>query len=283
MNKKLHTDCPGYEDISAFFDDELDVNSPEYFHIKECQSCQLELEAYRKVDRSIKSEFSDAVPDGFADDLIVAIRARQKREASSDPLPFRGLLRVAALFLICGIVVYALITASSGPIVVNTVISPSEPLVFLNNKQPYQDFSNCCFQPSRKYAAGTENSIDMRKFMNVSVGNSNEKYLPGFKDQSKRTAFIKPIVSQTWSVDNLQRAEGEIAKFADSSRIEKNKSGNLVAKFDLTKKELAELVRRYKKSGFRLLSPSQPQPEQTIFAGNQDDKVKYTATFVEPE
>jgi len=284
MNKKLHTECPGYEDISAYFDGELDVDSPEYSHIKECKYCQSELKAYGMIDTSIKSEFSDAVPDDFAENLIISIRAREKSDVCTDPLPFRKFLRVAALFLVCGIVLYSLIPRNRSQITPSLNPTIAKPIVFLDKDIPSGGFNDYRFKPSRKYAAGTHNVIDMGKFMHVSTTAYPEKEsFPDTTSTGDPSAIIKPIVNQTWSVDNLHNARNELVKISDPSNLETDKNGNLVAKFNLTKKELAELVREYETAGFRLISPSQPQPEQTTFAGHPKDKVLYTATFVEPE
>jgi hypothetical protein len=282
MDKKLNIECPDFEDISAYFDNELDVTSPEYIHIKTCELCQQELEACSKIDFSIKREFREGVPDGFAEGLIASIKAEEMRDASPAPLGFRKILRVAALFFICGVAAYFIISGTDTvvPATSSVDLSP-EPLVFLNKKEvlraPYH------FQPLRKAAAGTENSIDMKKFMNVSSGTSGGEYLSGLTCSNKHTAFIKPVVKQIWSVDNLHRVKDKILEFAVASNIRADRKGNLVAQFNLTKKELAEFVRYCKKSGFRLLSPSQPQPEETTFLGNKNDKVSYTATFVLPQ
>jgi hypothetical protein len=283
MDKKLNIECPDFEDISAYFDNELDVTSPEYIHIKTCELCQQELEACRVISLSIKGEFKKAVPDDFADNLITSIRAKEKVDATPKRFPLRTALRVAAMLVLSGIIVYSLITTQSSSTPSPIVRKDAVPLVFLNKKTPYSDSLNHRFQPSRRYAAGTENSIDMRNYLHVSTGGDDDEGLSGISDRSDSVAVIKPIVNQTWSVDNFSMVKGEIAKLADLPKIEKNGNGNLVLKCNPTKEELAELVRHFEGAGFRLLSPSQPQPEQVTFSGNKNDKVLYTATFVVPQ
>ncbi len=62
MSDNLHIECPSYEDISAFFDGELDPSTSAYAHIEKCEKCREQLEAYKKVSDSFKEELKNSVP-----------------------------------------------------------------------------------------------------------------------------------------------------------------------------------------------------------------------------
>jgi hypothetical protein len=91
-------------------------------------------------------------------------------------------------------------------------------------------------------------------------------------------------VRQTWSVTNLAIAKKIFLASIpvnEKTNASENRNGDLILKVALTKKELAKLVRECSADGFKLLSPTQPQPEQNVFAGDSDTKVFYTAVLVQ--
>jgi hypothetical protein len=68
-----------------------------------------------------------------------------------------------------------------------------------------------------------------------------------------------------------------IAVFKDSDPY-----GNALLSCRTTKRNLVELTRRFHDEGFKLLSPSQPQPESTVFPGKASDSVSYQAVLAQP-
>lgn len=282
MNRKLHKDCPGFEELSAYFDGELDSSSLEYKHIESCDHCRDELESLRKVSDSIKQEFLLEVPDDFAAEMIVAIKERKKKEKGVRPFQFRTIIRVAALFVITSLIIFHLIPQQEKIAKVQLPQKKVEPLIFLGRPILTDNLTALQAPPSRSYAAGTHNSIDLRKMMNVSTGNMARELITLPPDKNNQTAFIHPKVHQVWSVDNLGSAKKQMLQLAPSAKFTTDDT-NIIMRVELTKKNLAELVRNCKLKGFRLLSPSQPQPEQRVFSGNQGDRVFYTATLVEPK
>lgn len=284
MKETLNIQCPDYEDVSAFVDGELDSLSSEFTHIQSCDKCLKRVEEYRKLNSSINDILLSAVPEGFAENLLADIKKRQEQVPDKDsgkPIPFLLFMKVAAIFVVMGIVFFIFKNDdfSGGGLDPDT----SDPLVFLDNPVPSRSFSKLEFPPTRENASLGSHSMDIRKLMNVSSGNYKDSDLFDFQDSSDCVACIQPKVSQVWSVDNLSDAEKEFAKFTDNSEFAKDENGNGVIVLKLTKKELAELVRKCKTAGFRLLSASQPQPEQITFSGNQNDKVCYTATLIQAE
>ena len=282
MKNKLHKECPGFEELSAYFDGELDSSSLEYKHIATCKNCRDELEAFQKVSDAIKQEFLAEVPDGFANKIIIGIKKREEENSVLKPFPLKALMRVAALVIISSLIILDLIPREKN----NETLQPQqkelEPLVFLNRSTLSNHLTSVQSAPSRSYAAGAHNAIDIRKMVNVSTGNMPSELISLPFDNSKKIAQIPLEVHQVWSVDSLPIAQKQIMQLIPSARFARgNKS--ITMRANLTKKNLAEFVRHFKGEGVRLLSPVQPQPEQRVFAGNQNKKVDYSATLVEPE
>ena len=283
MNKKSNKDCPEFEELSAYFDGELDPSSSVYKHIESCETCKNELESLRRVSDSIKQEFAAEVPDDFPVRIIASIKERQEKKMAAKPFPLNTAIRIAALFIISALIVFNLIPKEENIAKSQSSQKAIEPLVFLNRPTLAGSLTALPPPPSRRSASGANGTIDLRRMMNVSTGNMSDEILSLPPDQTAESAVIRPEVHQVWSVDNLDSAENQIAKFAPSAKFAKDATGNRVMNVQLTKKELAELVRECKAAGFRLLSPSQPQPEQKVFAGRENDKVLYNAVFVKPE
>ncbi len=285
MNHKLNIGCPDYEDVSAFLDGEL-ASSSEYKHIEKCVICQKRLEEYRKVNYSIRKELQDSVPENFAVDILAKVREKKERKARKKNAKFFNFplfMKVAALFIVTVAILFMVLPERISKD--NETFDPvsSEPLVFLNEPVIPGHITNLQFPPGMQHADVGSDSIDIGDLMNVSSGNLNDMDFCDIEDKNGNVASIAPEVTQAWSVDNMKSAEKKFAKFAKNAKFTIDKNGNAVAKLKLSKKELAELVRRCKEASFRLLSPNQPQPEQITFAGNQDDKVSYTATIIQAE
>ena len=282
---KNETVCPHYEEVSAFFDNELDPLSPEYRHIKECDKCANLLEEFSTIRKMVDKELEDAVPDNFTENLIAALERRLDTEnLPAERKLFPMLMRVAALLFLAGVMLYVLLPANNKEEPGESIASASaEPLIFLNKATPPSTLSSLDIPSPHRVANEDNGAIDVNNLINVSSnrGIDDADYSALLKSEEPKVASIAPEVSQVWSVDNLTAAKEKVAEFADNVKFADNPDGNIVFKASLTKKQLAELVRRCKDAGFRLLSPSAPQPEQTTFAGNGNEKVNYSGLMVE--
>ncbi len=282
MNTNNNNNCPSFEELSAYFDSELDQFSLEYAHIQNCDKCQRELDAYTKVSVMLKEELSNSVPDDFSAHMINSLKRRRKRDSSVDVSPFGFFFKVAALLVLSGIIVVALIPHKSNIVQQQVSDTKVAPLIFLDKLTPSGSYTHSQLPPSRRSAAGASDSIDITNMMQVSTGQMGDENLYTSSENKDSVAVIHPKVKQVWSVDSLKHAEMQFAQFAEVAKFATNNS-SITMTLKLSKKNLAQFVRNCKEDGFRLLSPSQPQPEQTHFAGNKNDSVLYTATFVQSE
>ena len=282
MKDKLHKDCPGFEELSAYFDNELDSSSLEYKHIEKCDICKRELEGFKIVSDSIKKELQLKVPDDFAREVIAGIKKRNEAEKVVKSFPLKGIMRTAALFIITSLIIIDLLPIDRNQKLHQKVQAKAEPLIFLNKLTDSNHLTSFQNIPSRSYAAGANDAIDLRKMINVSTGSSPSEFISIPNGNREHTAVIPPVVHQVWSVDNLSDVHKQIQQLSPHAKLASN-ARDLTMRGKLTKKEVAEFVRNCKQKGFRLLSPTQPQPEQQVFLGNPNDKISYSATFVKPE
>lgn len=284
MKTKLQKDCPDYEDVSAFLDGELDPSSSVYNHIDSCEKCRKRVEEYRKINLSISKELASAVPDNYAANLVSSIKKRQAKENNiSDKklFPFHIIMKVAAIVIVSA-VAFFIVSDRIKPEQNDFDPATAEPLVFLNKPDAVVKLSQLNLLNGNEKFPDSD-SIDMNDLMNVSMGKQNDNDLINKDNTENPVAFIHPEVSQAWSVDDLSEAETKISEFAENVKFTEDRNGNVAFTLTLTKEELAEFVRKCKAAGFRLLSPVQPQPEQTTFAGKKDDKVSYNAVLIKSE
>ena len=277
--------CPQFEDISAYVDGELDESTSEFIHIESCKFCKETVNELQAIDSELAIELDVAVPEDFTKNLLQSL---QKKTQKTAPQPkiilLNRIMRIAALFVLSAGIFFILFnkTESLKQEKESSTIE-TRPLVFLNNTAVTHKKSSLKFPPAPPQA--DSNSIDIRNLTNVSTDSTSDiiNYADiGRLHKKQPTATIPPEVNQTWSIDNIKDAVNKFANFATTARFGKDSYGNPVIRVELTKKELAELVRKCESAGFRLLTPNQPQPEQTVFEGNSNSKVSYTATLVSP-
>ena len=88
--------------LSACLDGELPEaeNQETAEHLRVCAACNAALEQMRKADSLLDADVPPPVPHGFADRVMVAAKAKERRPTSM-PVPlWRALLRIAAAVLI---------------------------------------------------------------------------------------------------------------------------------------------------------------------------------------
>jgi phosphopantothenoylcysteine synthetase/decarboxylase len=126
----------------------------------------------------------------------------------------------------------------------------------------------------------------MSDFRTVATGEGvgSPRYILNNPLKTAQPGVITENVRQTWSVANLAIAKKIFLESLPANvktNVLRDSDGDLTLKVVLTKKALAELVRKCSAGGFKLLSPSQPQPEQNVFAGDSGAKVHYSAILVQ--
>ena len=276
--KKLK--CPDTECVSAYFDGELSAESAEFAHIKECQECQKCLKSYQVLADKLKEEFAVATPGNLSDRIIAGVKKRSHINSGKNIINFSMLLRVAALFVISAFALFLMLPGNTPENNRPTETTPTPE--FLNIDIPQRSMTTMKF-PSRDRIAADNGSIDLKDFFPASTS-ARRKINFVDDDATEKPAFIPKNVKQVWVVKDLDSGIRQFAKFAENNNIKKTtkkNKGNIEVNLKLTKLQLVELVRQCHNAGFKLLSPSQPQPEQTTFAGNKDDIVNYQALFTD--
>lgn len=273
---KLKT-CPDIEFVSAYFDNELDSGSAEFAHIKNCPECQKQIQTYQKLADTLKAELSSAVPKDIAKKILNGIEQRKLLEKQPS-FNYMAMMKIAAMFIIIGLV-WILALPENTP--ENNTDKTVDPIPeFLNLQADGNNNLSTLEFPDHKQIAGKNGTIDWDHFFPTSTNQNNEI---NFVDESKedQPAEIPPVVIQVWVVKDLNNSLKKFAEFTknDNLQINKDRNENKEVNLKISKLDLVELVRKCHKAGFKLLSPTQPQPEQNIFTGNKNDIVDYQATF----
>ena len=126
--------------------------------------------------------------------------------------------------------------------------------------------------------ANVNDTIDLNNFFPVSTKPIQWLINKNKSTNQKRIATIDKNVEQVWLSKNKKVALEKIKKLSKKiTKIDQMKDGNIKITFALTKIELVYLVNELISLKYKLLSPSQPQPEENRFTGNKEDKVIYTA------
>jgi len=293
--KKDGSGCPSFESVGAYFDNELDPSSADYAHIAECAECRKRLEDYRGIADSLISELDAAVPAGLVGGIKLELKREELRGKSGSVLPFKPLLRVAALVAVSSFAAFLLFRGNvaehashASPPAVAVADTPSSPLVFLGDAKPSPEKSAA--SASRKHEAETldEGGLDYGSLTPVDSSGTKTDPRPAV-GENKPAATTEPIageVKHTWSISDSNRAEKAFRRLAKGLGIavfkDSDPYGNTILSCRTTKKNLVELTRRFHDEGFKLLSPAQPQPERTVFPGKASDSVSYQALLARP-
>ncbi len=273
MNEKTENvtsrtaDCPDPEVISAFYDGELDSGSAEYKHIEQCPGCQAVLKSYDAINTGLKEGF--AAPDDLADRISKLVNKRIANEKlyRKKTINFPLILKVAAMFfIVVGLGVFAL-----------NLIRDAK-VKQIDDMQHELELGN----PANYNPGGSIRQEDLQP---ISFGPDGS---PKTKLSAEKTTpvDIADNVKQVWVVKNIVGAKGKIDKIVKFLKISdpaytRGKTSNSVQlKAKLSKLQLVNFVRLCERSGFELLTPDAPQPEQTHFNGKGSEKVRYIADFV---
>ncbi|MCK5844470.1 MAG: zf-HC2 domain-containing protein [Victivallales bacterium] len=287
LKSDIDSKCPSLETVSAYFDGELDAESPDARHIKKCPECAEHLKYFAKLAVDLKKEMSFFTPGGYGEGLQAILKKRVKREGSEEALQFPFILKVAAMFAGAALIILTLLTDECESPKTQSSLPSADPIVFLGDEKSFgaRDMTSLPV-PASDSNALVDSTINMSDLTPVGTGATG--YRPRLKLKASpavdKAGIITKNVRQTWSVPNIQKAEKFFIESTPSkarATATENSDGNLTLKVALTKKELAELVRGCSAAGFKLLSPAQPQPEQQIFAGDAETKVSYTAVLVQ--
>lgn len=283
MERDSDSKCPSQETVSSYYDGELDADSLDARHIKNCPACSEHLKYFAKLATDLKKEMSFFTPDGYTESLREVLKKRVKQEVTSPPLSFPFLLKISAMFAGAALIIITLLTDDGKCPAIPSFSRSADPIVFLGDAKNVGSKEMTSLPvPSSDANGFADSTIDMSNFHHVATGANTgvtTRFKPTTSTKVDKPKVIMANVRQTWSVSDLGKAE-KVFRRANATFV-KNKDGNLRMNVVLTKKELANLVRASFNAGFKLLSPAQPQPEQKVFEGDSDTKVSYTAILVQ--
>lgn len=257
-----HEKCPAPEIVSAYCDGELSPDSAEAKHIESCPVCQNLLKSYKAIGEGLKNGVSAKVPVDIVSNIKAGVHKKLKAEAiKKTPMSFPVIaFRAAAAFIICGILTLYTLESIKTLDKGGTAVS--------GESEHDTNFFTANVQPSGE--------IPLESFSPVSFREG---------DQAK-DIVIPDKVHQVWTVGNPDAAADKFIAYAKKLGVpaekcmETKKKNAASVELNLTKKQLVDLVRKCHLTGFRLVSPDAPQPEQNSFAGKADSKVNYKADFI---
>ncbi len=303
MNKKTQDNaaaCPEPELLSAHFDGEERLSEEQRSHVDVCETCGLRIGDYGRIASGLKCGLESSVPSDLVERVKFAVKAKLESEgAAPNPEPRRidfpfWISSLAAGLSVCALGAY-MVTHMEGqkPKAKEALVAVAAPVA----TQPREIALSPALKPSelsvpngQAPAASSFGAIDLSQLSSVSFGGDDGTRLIASSvddaSQAQRPASIDPLVKHVWlaSAPNdaqakLQRIVAAIGLDSKDLAIRPSDAG-LKAVFDINRRQAAILVRACKSSGFELLSPQQPQPEQKVFDGNGLEPVHYEASFL---
>jgi len=279
MQSRRRDGCPDIESVSAYFDGELPASSPEARHIATCQECAKELKAFAELAARFKLALAEAVPADLGDKIVKAVEDERERAQSYVGIPFpRLVLRMAALFAVaCGAAVFYFQAGKP--------VAPAS--AGTAHKAPAEDAMTAHFA----VAPEDDDLIGGISFNNVipvsSDGARMDYVIPG---RQGRIATIGDNVRQVWVVKDLAKSAAALSGAmrragvkADDIAVDPEPGlshSRILVAATMSKRQLAALVKECDREGFSLMSDAQPQPEQTLFSNQENEKVDYVADLV---
>lgn len=265
--------CPDNEIISAYYDGELDGESPEALHISSCPECAKILESYADMDKALKNKFTCEIPANLTEKVKKTIHRRINAEKRiSIPFPVL-LLRIAASLFIASVILFY----------VSSLVKDREIKTAATSKHEI-----------RKNVSGGLGIIPFEDYVKASFrAPPVSTPLLTAPDTANRTGKIEKSaalpdkVSQVWVTRNIEKLPSLISTLtakagisSENTNITINDGNTANLDMKLSKGQLFNFVRLCKNSGFELLSPHAPQPEQKVQQGTENEDVNYNASFV---
>lgn len=283
MNKIIHKNqCPSPEVVGDLFDGTLDFKSEDYRHIKQCNKCQKVLVAYAMLDKHIKknAQINDIEP------LVQSIRKNVWQMIEAKPAKlnlFDFMLRTAAGVVIAGGITYLIFSQYFMSAKVEKTVGIHSQLTSSGNQVNTQTFPYYTGTEYQHLPGSNSNGIPVRSLIGANYGNKfspifiSEKDAPG-----SAPVAIGTNVRQVWMTGDMKSSNKKLhfalerTGIADKNIFLVNENGFMQLQMVMTKSQLVNFVKNCEQTGFELISPQAPQPEQNEFVGNANDPVYYS-------
>lgn len=280
-------ECLSVENLSAELDGEYHFSPEEQQHLAHCDRCRNLYESYRVVDDALTRALMVNCPRDAAFRIRKSVNRRLDRMA---PMHVHKPIRFSAFAAkIAAIVVFA---AMAGY------------LVFIDN--PYFDDPSEVPCPVKSSAAAKRNipadsgssaifpgGVDIR---NLRLAAAGEPAAFRFTEPSaasvkaEHAAEIPESVKHVWlfnSAGKTEKIEKPLRNALEAAgvpldqvRIAATPEHGLRVNLQLTRRQCVMLTRQLAAQQFQLVSPTQPQPEQRLFAGTGEELVEYEAVLL---
>ncbi len=281
--------CPGFAELSSA----MDQVEPEFGrwsdHCQSCSACRKILKDMQMTDAAVKNciefESSKAGPITAAikREFYRKIELEQRKKCHSRSNAKLALQLAAALMICCTVIFWALRgTIYSTPPSVSQSSTSSidlDDFPYYSNAEVDQDNL-----PRKTFS---ENTVTLHDFMPAGYG-SDPVFIDHAFNQAKKKAVpadIAGVVNHVWIVKDLNTMGEELSHL--ESKIEGRHALDIKCGLDevtltgkISKLHLVKLVKLLHDSGFELISPQSPQPEETLFRGEPSTQVYYSSCFV---
>jgi len=278
-------ECLSVENLSAELDGEYQFSPEEQQHLAHCDRCRNLYESYRVVDDALSRALMVNCPHDAAFRIRKGVNRRLDRMA---PMKEHRPIRFSAFAAkVAAIVVFA---AMAGY------------LIFIDN--PYFDDTPEMPGPAasaaaeKNIAAGKEpvplypDGVDIRNLRLAAAGEpaAFRFTMPSAAAvKAEHAAEIPEAVKHVWLFNSAGKTETfekplrnalETAGIPlDQVRIAVTPERGLRVNLQLTRRQCVMLTRQLAQQ-FQLVSPTQPQPEQRLFAGTGEELVEYEAVLL---
>lgn len=277
MNKEIKKlECPTKEDLSAFFDNELDSSLDYSDHIKNCSKCQETIKSYKEIERHIKESLTIEAPQELSRKVMKRIAKYKNEKNNPQLIYYPQLLKFAAMIAIIAFSIFILTPKDEKRS--NKITTSINSLSLTQKEIKKRALSTQEIPKENDIYNNANDTIDLNNFFPASTKPIQWLINKNKSEDQKRAVTIDKKVEQVWLLQNPEIALRKIKKLSKKIiKTDRMKSGNIKLTFALTKIELVYLVKELISLKYKLLSPSQPQPEENRFTGNKEDRVIYTA------
>ena len=277
--------CIAPENLSAWIDGEYELTPEEREHLEHCERCSSLRKSYQSVTDALKKALDVECPENLAERLVLGVREKLKAESPAFSAGahhyWAWTARIAAMLVLLGLIGY--FVYQDDGIAGRKKNKNTEPEVV--TVAPRAGETQLRPVPGVSFRGG----VDIGNTRFTATGDSvtfSDASLP----QVERLARIEPKVRQVWiygkdgSPAGIERTLRTLCgKFGiPLSRVRMNVapgSSELNAVLQVTSYQAAMLARALKDAGYQLVSPAQPQPEQTRFIGTGREMVEYSLVF----
>ena len=281
QSAKAENVCIAPENLSALIDGEYELTPKESEHLKHCKICSALLKSFQAVADAVGKTLDFECPERLSERLVLGVReklGREERKKAADHRHFWSwATRIAAMLVLLGLIGYFAFK-DGGVASGYKKASPEEVVVAPGG-------SNAEWRP-----APPKYGIDITNTRLAATNAPSVKFSDAAVAQVEKVAKIEPKVRQLWIYDRKQ-------KLADVERTLRNVIGKLSipwssvkmnvspgstelkAFFNINSYQTVLLARALKDAGYSLVSPVQPQPEQTHFIGTGREEIDYSLIF----